>query len=144
LAELVQNGHGAVIQVIADFVQFCELLARPENHVRTRSSQFVETEVNTYPTQEMINQMAKELTNLPRYQAYIKIIEEIQDEQLVSTHRIKTKSLPDITNTHMVSQAISNGHTLGKTRDDIETEIRERQNRWGRGSAPPQQAKRVR
>jgi hypothetical protein len=138
LSELIQNGHGAVIQVIADFVQFCELLARPENQVLAYSSQFVETEVNTYPTQEMINQMAKEIGKLPPFQAYTRIIDANQNQQTVRTHRIKTNPLPEITNTHMVSQAIANGHTLGKDRDAIEEEIRERQSRWrpGAGGAP--------
>ena len=138
LTELVQNGHAAVIQVIADFVQFCELLARPENHVLTQSSQFVETEVNTYPTQEMINQMAKEIGRLPRFQAYARIIDENQNEQIVSNHRIQTHPLPEIINPDMVTQAIANGHRLGKDRDKIEEEIRARQSRWLRGTTPPE------
>ena len=142
LTELVQNGHAGVIQVISDFVQFCELLTRPENHVRTRSSQFVETEVNVYPTQEMINQMSKEITRLPPFQAYTKFIDISQNE--VSIHRIKTNPLPKITNTYMVDQAMANGHTLGKDHDAIEEEIRERQNRWLRGASSPPQTQRRR
>ena len=38
----------------------------------------------------------------------------------------------------MVSQAIANGHTLGKDRDKIEEEIRARQSRWQRGTTPPE------
>src|SRR5262249_55874095 len=55
----------SVLTVVHDFVRFCDLLARPENHIRIPSTQYIETQVNTYTTQEMTNQMAKELMELP-------------------------------------------------------------------------------
>ena len=92
----------------------------------------------------MTNEMAQELGKLPRFQAYVKIIDEVQDEQIVNTHRIKTNPLPKITNTYMVDQAMANGHTLGKDRDAIEEEIQERQSRWLRGASSPPQTQRRR
>jgi hypothetical protein len=112
--------------------------------VKTASSRYDESLRVERPQHDLVTDMELELSRLPRYQAYAKIIDDIQDKQIVRTHRIQTHPLPKITNPDMVDRAITNGHTLCKDRDAIEDEIRERQNRWGRGSEPPQQAKRVR
>ena len=112
--------------------------------IKIPSGKYVETLRVERTQQDLNNEMANALSNLPRFQAYTKIIHESNGQQSVNTHRMQTRSLPAAKNPGAELQAITNAHTLCKTRDDIETEIRERQNRWGRGSAPPQQAKRVR
>jgi hypothetical protein len=81
--------------------------------------------------------MAQELVNLPRFQAYAKLIDERQGRQIVRTHQMQTLPLPAMKSPEMEAQAIANGYTLCKKRDDIEAEIRERQSRWGRGPEPP-------
>src|SRR4029453_9739712 len=63
-----------VLTVITDVVNFCDLLARPENHVKVPSNQYTETPVNIYSTDEMANQMAKELMALPLSKAYVKTV----------------------------------------------------------------------
>ena len=88
--------------------------------------------------------MSRALSNLPRYEAYAKLIGEVQGKQIVRTHSLQTHPLPKITNTDMVAQAIANGHTLCQTREAIDDEIRTRQSRWGPGgNNPPQQSGRL-
>jgi hypothetical protein len=144
LHELRLNGLGEVVKRVDDFVRFCRLISLPENHIKVASGQYIERQVNTYTTQEMTNQMAQELVKLPLFQAYTKIIDQSQGKQIVRTHRIQTHPLPAIQSMETEEYAIANGHKLGKKREDIEAEIRERQNRWGRGGSPPPQSKRIR
>jgi len=86
---------------------------------------------------EMIDVMTRELTSLPRFHARIKLIDG-------KTHKIQTRPLPPSANSVLRSRVTSNGHFWGKTREDIETEIKERQSRWERGTTPPTQSKKVR
>ena len=88
------------------------------------------------PQHDLVTDMELELSRLPRYEAYAKIIDDIQDKQIVCPHRMQTHPLPEITNPDMVDHAIANGHTLGKKREEIEAAIRQRQNRWRGGSGP--------
>ena len=135
------NGHPA-LTAIKDFEEFCKLLARPENHIMIPGTQFIETQVNTYQTQEMTNQMAQELTKLPRFIAYARIISEVAGKQIVGNHLMQTLPMPKITNVNMESVAIANGQTLCKLREDIKADIRERQTKWRRGPEPPKQTQR--
>jgi len=135
------NGHPA-LKVVEDFEEFCKLLARPENHVMIPSTQFIETQVNTYTSQEMTNQLAQELVNLPRYQAYTKLIDESGGKQIVRTHKTQTLPLADRQNSGNINRAINVAHMVGKQRDEIEAEIRERQSRWRPGPEPPSQTRR--
>jgi hypothetical protein len=140
LTEYIQTGRTSSIlfTAIDEMFDFLNLLSKPENHIRVPSGQYVKKHVNVRPVHDMTNEMAQEIGKLPPYHAYVKLIDNNQNEQVVRTHRIKTNPLPEITNTHMEAQAIANGHTLGKDRDAIEEETRERQNRWrpGSGEAP--------
>jgi hypothetical protein len=81
--------------------------------------------------------MELELSRLPRFTAYAKIIQEENDRQTVKTHKIETHPLPAIINFVGEWQAIANSQSLWKTRDAIEEEIRARQSRWQGGSNPP-------
>ena len=74
----------------------------------------------------------KSLTNLPRFTAYAKIIEEKDGEQKVKTAKIQTYPLPKILETaeEDLAMAIENGYVRSKKRSEIEVEIRERQEKW--------------
>jgi hypothetical protein len=78
---------------------------------------------------DMSDEMAQELSQLPRFTAYAKII----DDKTVSTHKMQTLPLPNV-NQEPVAQAITNGHNASKDREAIEAEIKERQDRWRPGS----------
>src|SRR5687768_15803774 len=81
---------------IDEMFDFFNLLSKPENHIKVPSGQYVEKHVNVRPVHDMTNEMAQELGKLPRFQAYTKIIDESQNEQIVRTHRIRTEPLPEI------------------------------------------------
>jgi hypothetical protein len=72
-------------QIIDDIVEFCYLLRKPENHIKIASGQYVEKQVHVRQVHDMADEMAQELTNLPRFTAYAKIIEEKDGEQKVKT-----------------------------------------------------------
>jgi hypothetical protein len=72
------EGHPA-LTALKEFGEFCEILARPEHHIMIPSNQYIETQVNSYSTQEMSNQMAQELANLPRFTAYARVIQGIEN-----------------------------------------------------------------
>jgi hypothetical protein len=127
-----------IITAIDDLIAFCNLLAQPENHIKVATGQYVERPSHIRQVHDMSDEMAQGLTKLPRYQAYTKLIDESQGNQVVRTHQIQTHPLPEITNNNMVDQAIANAHQAGKKREEIEAEIRERQNRGGRGGSAPQ------
>jgi hypothetical protein len=131
---LRQLSGSAVLPVVHDIVRFCDLLARPENHVQIPSSQYSETQVNLYSTQEMVNQMEQELLDLRPPFAYVK-----------AAWKGKIKTLPFRPSAQealvdMRRGAKKNAITQGllKARNDIEEEIRERQERWrwGLGDEP--------
>ena len=77
--------------------------------------------------------MAQELTNLPRFTAYAKIIEEKDGEQKVKTAKIQTYPLPEILERaeRDLTMVIGNGYARSKKRSEIEVEIRERQGSGG-------------
>jgi hypothetical protein len=125
-----------IITMIDDLIDFCNLLSQPENHMKVATGNYVEKPYHVRQFHDMSDEMTQELTKLPRFQAYTKLIDESQKKQVVRTHRIETHPLPKITNTNMEAQAITNGHTLGKERDAIDEEIRTRQSRWQGGSSP--------
>lgn len=73
--ELGGRGQRA-LQIIQEFVGFCNLLAAPQNHITKRSGQFAAKQVNIRTEADMTNEMARNLTNLPKYTAYAKILQE--------------------------------------------------------------------
>jgi hypothetical protein len=110
------------------FVQFCQLLRLPENHVRTQTAQYVEREVSTYPTREMGDQMARELMDLPLGFAYVK-----------STWTGKIQTLPFTPSAQVALVDMRRGarqNAIGdgilRPRSAIEAEIRKRQQEWRR------------
>jgi hypothetical protein len=106
--------------------------------VKVLSNKYEESLRVERPQHDLVTDMELELSRLPRYQAYAKIIQEENDRQTVKTHRIETHPLPPIINFVGEDQAIINAQSLCKTRDDINVEIRVRQSGWLRGTTPPQ------
>ena len=133
LAEL--SGSSA-LTVLNDFVRFCDLLARPENHVQVPSTQYIETQVNTYCTQEMINQAAKEITRLPRGAAYATLLQEVNDTQIVRIVKIQTARIAEAKTLTGAGEIVKkNAIRAGilRKRSDIDNEIIMRQARRGLG-----------
>jgi hypothetical protein len=83
----------AVLNVIKAFVYFCELLARPENHIKVRSGQFVEKPVRSRTEIDMVNEMARELVGLPKYTAYARVAQNIAGEQKIWKGKIRTAKI---------------------------------------------------
>lgn len=59
--ELLSNGQGDVLKVIDDFVQFCERLLMPVNHIMVETGQYVEKQVNARTYRGMSDEMAQGL-----------------------------------------------------------------------------------
>jgi hypothetical protein len=125
---------------VTELDEFCHLLQKPENHIKVPSGQYVEKPVHVRPVHDMTNEMAQELTNLPRFTAYAKVIQENNREQKVIKRKIKTKESPrpsvqlgDLF--QFISQIERNAVDFGyvKPRKQIEEEIRRRQERWREG-----------
>jgi hypothetical protein len=133
LSELAQGGDASsVLKVIDEFVQFCQRLSQPENHIKKPSGQYLETEVNSRTFADMALEMSWELaTQLPRYTAYAKLIQAHHGEQRVSGHKLKTLPLPPPTHGQENARLLARNNTLSegliKARDAIEEEIRQRQ-----------------
>jgi hypothetical protein len=119
-------------------------VALDEKPVYVQSGDYDEAPKRERTQAEMVDIMSRELSNLPRYEAYAKLIDEVQNKQIVRTHSLQTHPLPEITKTETYQRAIANGHTLCHTRQAIDNEIRTRQSRWGRGgNNPPPQSGRL-
>src|SRR4051812_5077820 len=132
------NAYGT-LQVIDDFVQFCRLLSKPENHVKTRSSQYIEKLVNSRTFIDMNHEMAHELIKLPRYTAYAKIIEERGGDQTVIAPKFRAQKPPSVPhgrNRDIRDRALELTHSFYcKERTQIEEELRHRQKNWRKRSA---------
>jgi hypothetical protein len=95
LNELNQSEEGRkALATIDEFVQFCEQLRMPENHIKVFSGQYTDKQVNTYSTNEMAAQMAQELMRLPPHTAYVKMIQEVKGKQSVAISKIRTLPPP--------------------------------------------------
>ena len=127
----------AILTLILDLAKVCVLIGKPEGIIQTTSPLYTERETNERTFRDMTDETVQELTQLPRYQAYAKIIDDIQDRQIVRTHRIETLPLPAKQSMETEVHAIANGHTLCKDRNAIEKEIRARQSRWRGGHGSP-------
>jgi hypothetical protein len=142
-SELRRTREGAgVLKVVDDFVGFCELLHRPENHIWVQSTQYIEKEVNTYTTAEMRNQMAQELINLQPHYAYMKSTWKGKIQTLdvsVEPGALLSAGRGDLVDVRMTARRNALSVGILRTRGDIEEEIRERQDNWRRrpGNEPP-------
>lgn len=84
-----------VAATIDEFVQFCALLSRPENHIQVPCGQYIEREVRARQEADMSNEVARKLTELPKYTAYAKIMKEIEGEHIVWKGKIQTLQLKE-------------------------------------------------
>jgi hypothetical protein len=138
----------ATLGVIDEFVQFCTLLSKPENHIKERTKQYVEKQVSARSYKDMADEMSQVLVGLERFSAYAKVIQEQQGEQIVLKQKIKTLPPPpvrggDAADTYLQTvrgvvweKTLKAG--LIKERSKIEEEIRQRQQKWlGVGSDEP-------
>jgi hypothetical protein len=133
LVDLREEDRRSDINLLAIFdhlEEFCYLLRRPENHIKIASGQYVEKPVHVRQVHDMTDEMAQELSNLPRFNAYAKIIEEKNGEQTVWKGKMQTlPPLPGASRyTESDIQKIS--YTFCLERTEIEAEIRERQDKW--------------
>jgi hypothetical protein len=110
--------------------------------VKVPSGKYDETPKRERTQAEMIDVMAQELTNLLRFTAYAKIIQEKGGGQTVWKGPITMLTLPPHQEPPIVegekqpeiaSDVIKKGHSFCKERTQIEEEIRQRQE-WWRGS----------
>jgi hypothetical protein len=139
LTYLQANGG---VKIVEDIVKFCDLIVRPENHVKVPSTQYIERQVNTYTTAEMRNQMAQELINLDPHSAYMNStwkgkIQTLDVEAVPGAYLSAGRG--DLVDVRGIAWRNALSARILRTRRDIEEEIRERQDNWRKrgGNEPP-------
>jgi hypothetical protein len=127
-----EKSSGQIASLIDKYFQFCQLLAKPENHIRVASGKYFEKAVHTRQVHDMSDEMAQELASLPQFTAYAKVIAEKEGEQTVWKGKIKTLPLPSWGELkfYIDPPAREDIHKFCKRRDLIEEEIHQRQKRW--------------
>ena len=130
-----------LLQTHNDFIDFCYLIQEPENHIKIASGQYVEKQVHVRQVHDMSDEMAQELVNVPRFTAYAKVIEEKDGKQSVWKGKITTLPLPDQLSSAEEDAALvlDFGHQASKKREEIEAEIRQRQEKWRSNGSSPQE-----
>jgi hypothetical protein len=116
-------------EVVSSFVELCELLAKPENHIKVRAAA-----TGPAPNEaEMVNEMARVLTQIPRYTAYAKVFEEKGGESIVWKGTIRREKLPNAPAgafEEAMKVVVENASSYTRPRGEIEDEIRKRQADW--------------
>jgi hypothetical protein len=122
-----------VAGTIDEFATFCGLLGRPENHIMVPSGQYVERQVQTRTEADMVGEMARALTALPRHQAFVKVVQQSGGEQKVWKGKIRTAKLFDAP-AGALGEAMKvvegQAYLYCRPRGEIEEGIRRRQERW--------------
>jgi len=72
--------------------------------------------LSTRTVQDMINEMAGELMNLPRYTAYCMVVKEVNGEQVVGKYRLQPYPLIAVNNEQLADSASRNNDIIAKTR----------------------------
>lgn len=123
------------ISVLREFVEFCELLSRPENVYMVKSGQFVSKLVNTRTEQDMVNEAAREATGLPKYTAYAKVL---QDEGAkIWTGKIRTLELGPTTSGADVSETMRHVELREKIHEEIAQRHQRLLKKMSGGEGPP-------
>jgi hypothetical protein len=133
------DGRGQeALAALAAFVRFSQLLRLPENHIRGQTAQYVEKDVNTYPTREMIEQRARELTRLLPRTAYCHVLQASGEGQVIRQAKIRTLPLPK-PHGQPLEEAIMRDclDRVYRPYAAIEAEIRQRQEQWRNGVSAP-------
>jgi hypothetical protein len=127
----------ATLKVIDEFVQFCTLLSKPENHIQVPSMQYVEKQINARQYVDMEKEMSHELSRLPERTAYIRVNREKNGEREVLIRKIKTLQLTqprlqggDLAELRGFIEFNMKRSGYVKERNKIEEEIRLRQEKW--------------
>ena len=84
----------SALDIVEDIVRFCYLLSLPENLITVPGGRYVKKKKNVRAVRDMIDEMMEELTELPRYTAYAKVIEERSGAQIVRKRKIGTMKPP--------------------------------------------------
>jgi hypothetical protein len=129
-----------MIEALEEFVEFLELLTHPDNQVRTLSAQYKEIRVPSRSRRDMWDEMAEELSRLPFYTAYVKVL-QLGSEQSGFIQKMRTVALPPLPQgtTEKLRVDLRRKFAVDRThvrycreRGAIEEEIRQRQERWRR------------
>lgn len=132
-----------MLETVDLFVCFCDLLAQPENHIEVRTGQFVGKEYNTRLEADMVNEVSRLLTSLPKYTAYAKIVTESGGKAGVWKGKVRTLELTEVAAdaAEKARAAIeANMFAYTRPREQIRAEIEQRQARWRQrvgAEAPP-------
>ena len=129
-----------LLQTYNDFIDFCHLMQKPENHIKIASGQYVEKHVHVRTVHDMSDEMAQELSRLPRFTAWVNLIEESDGEQLAVQKKIYTLPLTRVTPQITESELLEESHDLCMKRTEIEAEIRQRQEKWRSNGSSPQES----
>lgn len=137
--DLNSNGYGELVTSVDMLVELCQLLAKPENHVKVKVFQYVERQTPTRTIADMVNEMAKELSDLPRFRAYAKILKiggQIGEIELTQKAQIQTLPMTELSELDNILngwqlklKAYERGKAYCRERKIIEAEIAER-HRW--------------
>jgi len=101
-----------------------------KNPIQTQSAQY-DAEPKREKTQsEMVDIMAQELSNLPRFHAYTKIIKEEGGRQTVWKGLIETNPLFPLNPNNQEKEIADISSELCTKREEIEQQIRGRQEKW--------------
>ncbi len=126
------------LMVIDEFVKFCALLSKPENHIKKPSGQYVEKEVPLRTVADMVNEMRGELTSLPNFTAYAKIMQAENGNQAVAKHKINTPLWYELPEKWPIDVSEKNKQEIRtrthqyycRKQEVIEKQIREKQEAW--------------
>ncbi len=129
--EAIKHSPQAVYEVagtIDELAVFCELLAQPDNRIKARH-------INTRAEADMVNEMARVLTSIPKYTAYAKVVQEKTGEPIVWKGRVQPTKLSDVSaGAPETARLAIEKRALDYTRprEEIREEIARRQEKWRR------------
>jgi hypothetical protein len=129
--EEIKYSPQAVYEVagtIDEFAVFCELLAQPDNRIKARH-------INTRAEADMVNEMARVLTSIPKYTAYAKLVQEKTGEPIVWKGRVQPAKLSDVSAGAPETARLAiekRALDYARPREEIREEIARRQQKWRR------------
>ncbi len=124
------------IVFINEFTHFCELLGKPENHIKKPTGQDIIKEIPLRTEADMVGEMRRELTTLPNFIAYVKIQ---QNKYKIITLMLREK-LPDSVCIQNQQEILNQTYKYYcSLRNVVEKGIREKQSVWQKdtGDKPP-------
>jgi hypothetical protein len=122
------------LQVLQEFVRFCQLLSEPQNFVMGPTGVYQEKRVIPRLIRDMEAEKAQELLNLPPRIAYAMVIHEEQGEQSILKWKIRTLELsPEHSNFREMEKLIGENTirlNYVRQRRQVQLEMRRRQTEW--------------